>query len=297
MCKTTRNPNVHASLQELARLGSPVDLCAGQPSMADTDRENEKLEIAQVGGIHDSSIFELPDGRAGCRIVLLITNQTSRAIHTPEVELRTSSWEDDFFQWLEPLSIQVRNSRKPDTSYQVYRFPGPSGLELQYDQVLNHILLEDQSVAPERPFKGFLLAVGNLSTSPSPSLGRITRNTPKASACGPNALRLGRKLWRGGATCSENRSVVTLGTLFARRVCIRRHHLQEPQEVGDQVVIERSKPRNPLRPPRPSPLSPYFGLSVVARVPPRKSGKTRCPVVGIRERHAPPMESASSGFS
>src|SRR2546425_10838414 len=160
MCKTTRNPNVHASLQELARLGSPVDLCAGQPSMADTDRENEKLEIAQVGGIHDSSIFELPDGRAGCRIVLLITNQTSRAIHTPEVELRTSSWEDDFFQWLEPLSIQVRNSRKPDTSYQVYRFPGPSGLELQYDQVLNHILLEDQSVAPERPFKGFLLAVG-----------------------------------------------------------------------------------------------------------------------------------------
>jgi len=163
MCKTTRNPNVHASLQELARLGSPVDLCAGQPSgpvVADTDRENEKLEIAQVGGIHDSSIFELPDGRAGCRIVLRITNQTSRAIYTPEVELRASSWEDDFFQWLEPLRIPVRNRRKPDTSYQVYRFPGPSGLELQYDQVLNHILLEDQSVAPGRPFEGFLLAVG-----------------------------------------------------------------------------------------------------------------------------------------
>ena len=159
MCKTTRNPNVHASLQELARLGSPVDLCAGQPSMADTDRENEKLEITQVGGIHDSSIFELPDGRAGYRIVLLITNQTSRAIYTPEVELR-ASWKDDLFQWLEPLRISVRNSRKPDTSYQVYRFPGPSGLELQYDEVLNHILLEDQSVAPERPFKGFLLAVG-----------------------------------------------------------------------------------------------------------------------------------------
>jgi hypothetical protein len=163
MCKATRNPNVRASLQELARLGSPVDLCAGQPSgpvVADTDRENEKLEIAQVGCIYDSSFFELPDGRAGCRIVLLITNQTSRAIHTPEVELRSTFWEDDFFQWLEPLRIPVRNSRKPDTSYQVYRFPGPSGLELEYDQVLNHILLEDQSVAPERPFQGFLLAVG-----------------------------------------------------------------------------------------------------------------------------------------
>ncbi len=154
MYKTTGSADLRASLQELIRAGSPVDL-----SVADSDRENEKLEITQVGGIHESSIFELPNGRAGYRMALLITNQTSQTIYTSELELRTSR-EDNFFQWLSPLRIPVRNRRKPNTSYQAYRFPGPSGLELPYDQVLNHILGEGRGLPPNRPIEGWLLAVG-----------------------------------------------------------------------------------------------------------------------------------------
>jgi hypothetical protein len=91
MRKTATRTDLRAALQELARAGSPVDL-----SVSDSDRENEKLEITQVGGQVESSIFELPDGRAACRIYVRLTNHTSRTLHTLGVELRTS-WEHDSF--------------------------------------------------------------------------------------------------------------------------------------------------------------------------------------------------------
>ena len=154
MRKTEGSRDLRASLQELARLGSRVDL-----SVADSDHENEKLEITQLEGLLESSIFELADGRAGYRTYLRITNQTHRTIYTPEVELRTS-WEGDFFHWLQPLRIPFRDGKKTDASYEIYRFPGPSGLELEYDDVLNHVLLEDRCITPERPLEGWLLASG-----------------------------------------------------------------------------------------------------------------------------------------
>lgn len=143
-----------ASLRELARVGSPVDL-----SVSDSDREDEELEISQVSGVDLSSIFELPDGRTACRIYVRLTNHTSRTLYTVGVELRTS-WEHDSFQWLEPLRIPVRNGKKRDTSYQIYQFSGPCGLELPYKAVLNHVLLENRGLTPERPLEGWLLAVG-----------------------------------------------------------------------------------------------------------------------------------------
>ena len=46
------------SLRELAELGSPVDL-----SVATEESRPCKLEIQQVGGMHESRLFELEDGR------------------------------------------------------------------------------------------------------------------------------------------------------------------------------------------------------------------------------------------
>ncbi|SRR5712692_2784510 len=246
MCKTTGSVDLRASLLQLARLGSPVDL-----SVADSGRENEKLEITQVSGIHDSSIFELPDGRAGYRMALVITNQRSRAIYTPEVELRTS-WEDDFFQWLAPSCITVKNRKKPDTSYWAYKFPGPGGLELLYDEVLNHILLEDQGVAPERPFEGWLLAVGGrmpaelrhgqwldvtlaiIGSDHTEYTQNICLWTERLETR-PKAMVRRSNLF-GEPINSNARDSVRAPSLESS-MHSRRHHLQEPHE-GGQVVIE-----------------------------------------------------------
>jgi hypothetical protein len=154
MHKTATRTDLRAALQELARAGSPVDL-----SLADSDRENDELEITQLAGLLESSIFELPDGRSAYRIYVRLTNHTSRTLYTLGVELRTSR-KHDSFQWLQPLRIPVRNGKKPGTSYRIYQFPGPSGLELPYDEVLNHVLLERRSVTPEHPLEGWLLGVG-----------------------------------------------------------------------------------------------------------------------------------------
>ena len=57
MTNNVSNARLKASLEELARFGCPVDL-----SVALTGVENEKVQIEQVGGIHESHIFELEDG-------------------------------------------------------------------------------------------------------------------------------------------------------------------------------------------------------------------------------------------
>ena len=83
MNKTALNARLKASLEELARLGSPVDL-----SVAVTEVENEKVEIEQVGGVFESHLFELQDGRVACIADIAVTNQTSRTIDLIDVELR-----------------------------------------------------------------------------------------------------------------------------------------------------------------------------------------------------------------
>src|ERR1035441_2235932 len=76
MNKTASNARLKASLEELAGLGSPVDL-----SVVDMEVENEKVEIEQVGGMLESHIFQLQN--RGSR-----TNFASR--RTPEPAPRDS---------------------------------------------------------------------------------------------------------------------------------------------------------------------------------------------------------------
>ena len=64
-----RMMSLRASLEELKTLGSPVDL-----SVAKVDEENAKLEIEQVGGVHESMIFELGNGQVGYMLDVRITN-------------------------------------------------------------------------------------------------------------------------------------------------------------------------------------------------------------------------------
>ena len=149
-----RMMSLRASLEELNALGSPVDF-----SVADNDEENVKVEIEQVGGVHESMIFELGNGRVGYMVDLTITNQTSRNIYPIGLELRTP-WEDDFFEWLTPHPFTIKCRKKRDISYEAYRFPGKNGLELRCKEVLNHLLEEGRRLIPKRPFHGWLLATG-----------------------------------------------------------------------------------------------------------------------------------------
>jgi len=145
--------SLRASLEELAALGSQVDF-----SVATAD-ENVKLEIEQVGGVHNSIISDLGTGLAGYMLDVAITNQMSETIYPVGLELR-KQWEDDFFEWLTPHRFTIKYRKKRDVSYEAYRFPGKTGLELSCGDVLNHLLQEGRRLTPKRPLHGWLLATG-----------------------------------------------------------------------------------------------------------------------------------------
>lgn len=154
MNKIASNARLTASLQELARFGSPVDLSA-----AVTAIENEKVEIEQVGGICESHIFELPDGRVAYMADVAVTNQTSRSIDLIDVELH-APWDDGLFQWLTPVEVKLRGRGKQRSSYWAYQFPGKNGLELLHAQVLNHHLLERKKLPGKNRLEGWILGIG-----------------------------------------------------------------------------------------------------------------------------------------
>jgi hypothetical protein len=147
---------LRASLAELAQLGSPVDL-----SVAGIEAENEAVEIAQFGGVDDSKIFELQDGRAACMVDIVVINHASTPIYVREVELRTS-WGEDQWDWLKPEPISFQGCKKRQSVYWAYRFPGTRGLELEPDVVINHLLLPDKKLPSGCPLRGFLLGIGGL---------------------------------------------------------------------------------------------------------------------------------------
>jgi hypothetical protein len=95
MHKTPSHTNFAASLRELAEAGSPVDI-----SVADTEDQQADLEISQVGGVYESTLFELPTGRSGYILDLEIINQTSKTIYCSEPPKLRLPWEDSFFDWL-----------------------------------------------------------------------------------------------------------------------------------------------------------------------------------------------------
>jgi hypothetical protein len=135
------------SLRELADQGSLVDLSA-----AGTKKDEPTgIEIEQVGGVLESSIFELRGGLTGYMVCVAVTNQTSQTIYCRDVELRVF-WEDSLFQWM----LDPRETRGSER----YRFPGRGSPELPRDQVINHVLLEGGALTPKHPLEGWLLATG-----------------------------------------------------------------------------------------------------------------------------------------
>jgi len=155
MNKTASNARLKALLEELARLGSPVDL-----SVAVMEAENEKVEIEQLGGVIESQLFELQDGHVACLAWLAVTNQTSRTIHVIDVELR-APWDNSRFQWLLPSQVKFHTGRKRDCYHSVYQFPA-RGPEFEYREVINHFLLESKRLPATCPLEGVLLGIGGL---------------------------------------------------------------------------------------------------------------------------------------
>jgi hypothetical protein len=152
MNKTASNARFKASLEELARSGSPVDL-----SVADMEVENKKVEIEQLGGPCESQILELPTGCVAYMADLAVTNQTSRTIDLIEVELRTP-WDDNFFQWLQPEPFKFQLHGKPGRTHSVYHF-AETELRFTSEQVLNRNLVEVRKLRRGRQ-EGLLLAIG-----------------------------------------------------------------------------------------------------------------------------------------
>jgi len=151
------NADLRASLQELAQLGSPVDLSVADEVRENQQLENQELEIEQIGGVHESHIFQLKDGRAAFLAYVRITNQTTKAIYPVEMEMQPF-WQDPTIDWLEPRRIPVRCRKKPDYSYECYRFP--DGTELSFHEVLNHVIFGRRKLMPKQPVEGWLLATG-----------------------------------------------------------------------------------------------------------------------------------------
>lgn len=155
MNKTASNARLKASLEDLARFGCPVDL-----SVAVTAVENEKVEIEQVGGIHESHIFQLQDRRVACMADIALTNHAARTIDVIDVELR-APWDNSLFEWLLPRQVKFQTRAKPDCSHSVYQFPG-GGPEFEYREVINHHLLERKKLPGKRRLEGWLLGIGGL---------------------------------------------------------------------------------------------------------------------------------------
>lgn len=166
MRRTQDSVRLGARLRDLAAAGSTLDC-----SVATTLEENAEVEIRLVGGVHESMVFELPDGRSGYILDLEIINQTSKTIYClPETELRMP-WEDALFDWLpDPKETgrtfsyfrRQRNGRseRVEATYESYCFPGGAQLEYTRDLVLNHILLKGCALRPRCPLNGLLLATG-----------------------------------------------------------------------------------------------------------------------------------------
>jgi hypothetical protein len=156
MNKIAEQARLRVSLKESAEFGSPVDL-----SVADTEVENEKVEIEQLGGPLESRAFELPNRRIGYMAYIAVTTHRTRTIHVIDLELR-APWDDPFFQWLLPSRVNFLSPAKRARSQLVYEFPSEPGLVFPYDEVINHHLLERKKLPGNCPREGWLLGIGGL---------------------------------------------------------------------------------------------------------------------------------------
>jgi hypothetical protein len=147
----SKTAEFHASLAELMRAGSPVDL-----SVATKPAE---VEIEQVGGIHDSALFELPDGHVAVRADIAVTNQTTRTIDVIDIELRTP-WVGSLWDWLKPQRIRFQGRARLESSFEVYQFPGKYGLQLPCEDVINHVLLGRRRLPGRCQVEGWPLGIG-----------------------------------------------------------------------------------------------------------------------------------------
>jgi len=154
MSWTASDASLKALLEELAGSGSPVDL-----SVADTEVENEKVEIEQTGGIIESELFLLEDGRVACMAHIAVTNQTSRPIDLIDVRL-PAPWDDSLFEWLMPGEVKF-HTKKGLCSHLLYRFPG-HGPEFEFREVINQPLLERRKLPGKSRLEGSLLGIGGL---------------------------------------------------------------------------------------------------------------------------------------
>jgi hypothetical protein len=130
-------------LREMAAMGVPLDRSV----------DGIDVEIEQVGGVTDSMVFDLDDGRCGWMINLLITNQTSRLIRVRDVAPRPS--------WPNPDFECLPDSKEVGGAPYYYRFPGKGAFELPREQVINHVLLHRGILKPGLPVEGWLLGIGN----------------------------------------------------------------------------------------------------------------------------------------
>jgi len=143
-----------AMLEALERSGSPVDVSGPTEEV-----ELPKVEIEQIGGINESMLFELEDGRIACMLQVAVTNREAQAIKVHAVELRTP-FSDIQWEWLTPLRIKFRRRGKRDGEYLEYRFPGKCGWKFEHARVINKFLLECRRLEGHSYIEGFLLGTG-----------------------------------------------------------------------------------------------------------------------------------------
>jgi hypothetical protein len=157
MQKDALNPtSLGKSLQELADLGSPVDL-----SVAFTEVARAKVMVEQVDFVGCSTVFELEDGRAGLIADIAVTNRTTRPFQVLAIDLRTP-WDNAPFEWLTAQHFGGQSRKTENCGYELYQFPGQKAPpKFEYDCVINHFLREGMNLPGQCRREGFLLGIAD----------------------------------------------------------------------------------------------------------------------------------------
>jgi hypothetical protein len=110
------------------------------------------LHIRQVGGLIESSAFDIRPSGTGYRISLRITSNLPGAFAISHFGLELP-WKDSNFNWLEdPIEFAADQS--------LYRFPGKYPLEHPREMVINHCASVTRMWSRGQSISGYLLAFG-----------------------------------------------------------------------------------------------------------------------------------------
>ncbi len=199
-------------VQQMLQLGIQTDLTSADLIASSPP---SKIHIDCIGGVSETSAFDLNPGGTGYMLSLRLTVlRKPFAIAAFDLEL----------PWTRTPVIWLSDPADGDGPHNTYRFPGRHSPEFPRDVVINHRANPQRNLSPGRCIEGLLLGYGldrfqivfNTAVTPSEELAsliNLAKSTQRKSAFGSIAAQ--RSLPINGTGHSENPSFCA--TLVALR--------------------------------------------------------------------------------